>query len=284
MMEELSRAERRLFDALSASAPLAIAVSGGADSTLLAKAASIALPKSELHLLHVLLPFSPPRETRGISEWAEKESIPLEILELNLLDLEEVTANDSERCYHCKRHIVSTVLREIRSRGFANIADGTVTDDFGDYRPGLRATAELGVLHPLADSGFDKRLTRLLARRYGLPNWNLPASACLASRIPCGTPITRDALERISSAEDFLTDLGFSGCRVRHMPNLAASVEVPRPRLGRLFKLREKIEEKLKSMGFKTVELNPTGYRRGSMNLKNSTYSGTTSGSGLRHS
>jgi uncharacterized protein len=158
------------------------------------------------------------------------------------------------------------VLREIRGRGFANLADGTVTDDFGDYRPGLEATAELGVLHPLADAGFDKRLTRLLARRYSIPNWNMPASACLASRIPCGTPITAEALGKISKAEEFLTDLGFPGCRVRCFPDDSASVEVPRPRLGRLFRLGKRVERELKSIGFLKVRLDPDGYRRGAMN------------------
>ncbi|MCK5844069.1 MAG: hypothetical protein KAG97_05130, partial [Victivallales bacterium] len=201
-------------------------------------------------------------------EWAESESIPLEILDLNLLENDDLRANDSRRCYYCKKNILQAVFREIRGRGFANIADGTVTDDFGDYRPGLEATAEYGVLHPLADAGFDKRLTRLLARHYHLPNWNMPASACLASRIPCGTPITLDALKRISEAEDFLTDLGFAGCRVRHLSDKTASVEVLKPHLRRLIRFGDKVENALKAYGFNKVILNSEGYKRGAMNSK----------------
>ncbi|NOY75613.1 MAG: ATP-dependent sacrificial sulfur transferase LarE [Kiritimatiellaeota bacterium] len=266
MMTSLSKMECDLFDILRAAAPLAIAVSGGADSALLAKAASNALSGSDLLLLHARLPFSPPRETRWIAEWAGKEAIRLEILDLNILEDPAVLANGPRRCYHCKKHILTAAFREIRGLGFANLADGTVTDDYGDYRPGLEATAELGVLHPLAEAGFDKRLTRLLARRYGVSNWNLPASACLASRIPCDTPITTEALARIAEAEEYLTNLGFQGCRVRHLDGEAASVEVPRPRLRRLFKLRDEVVTALKSIGFKQVSLNPNGYARGAMN------------------
>ena len=268
MTLDISSAERRLFDIVNSLAPLAVAVSGGADSTLLAKAASLVLSKSDLLLLHARLPFSPPRETRGVIEWAEKESLPLEILELNLLNEPEVAVNGPLRCYHCKKTIMTAALREIRGRRFANLADGTVTDDFGDYRPGLEATAELGVVHPLAEAGFDKRLTRLLARRYGMPNWNMPASACLASRIPTGTSITVDALKKIAAAEDILANLGFSGCRARHLSDATVEVEVLPPHIGRLFRLREEVETALTALGFEKVMLNPNGYRRGAMNKK----------------
>jgi uncharacterized protein len=266
MMNEISLAEKSLLKLLADAAPLAVAVSGGADSTLLAKAAAIALSQDDLLLLHVRLPFSPPRETRGIMEWAKNEDIPLKILDLNLLENDKIRANDFRRCYYCKKNILQSLICEISRCGFANIADGTVTDDFEDYRPGLEATAEYGVLHPLADAGFDKRLTRLLARRYNLPNWNMPASACLASRIPCGTPITLDALKRISDAENFLTDLSFAGCRVRHLANKTASVEVVKPHFHRLLKHAVDVEKILKSYGFNKVILNEDGYRRGAMN------------------
>jgi uncharacterized protein len=163
---------------------------------------------------------------------------------------------------------MGALIEEMHSRGIEVVADGTVTDDYGDYRPGLDAAAELGIRHPLADAGFDKRLTRLLARKLSVSNWNMPASACLASRIPCGTPITLETLNRVGAAENYLSDSGFTGNRVRAVGRDIASIEVKTIHLNRLLRMQKEIAVKLGEIGFKTVSVNMNGYTRGSMNGK----------------
>lgn len=263
---DLGRAEAQLRDILSGYSSLAVAVSGGADSTLLAKVASEIIPKDRLLLVHAKLPFSPRREGELIREWCLDNSLELQVLELDLLGDEDVKRNDSRRCYYCKTKIMSSLLGVVQEHGIEFVADGTVTDDYGDYRPGLEATAELGIQHPLADAGFDKRLTRLLARKLHLPTWNMPASACLASRIPCGTPLDVETLALVDAAEDYLFNVGFAGNRVRVIAPGAACIEVKPIHLNRLFRLRDTIVSELNEIGFKKVMLDMAGYKRGAMN------------------
>ena len=262
----LSELEEKLTDILSTYPSLAVAVSGGADSTLLAKVAVGIIPKGKLVLVHALLPFSPRRETEFIRKWASDNSLRLNVMELDLLKYDDVVRNDMRRCYHCKHRIMGTLLDNIQREGIDFVADGTVTDDYGDYRPGLEAAAELGIQHPLADAGFDKRMTRLLARKLHIPNWNLPASACLASRVPCNTPIDIETLKQIEAAEDYLFDAGFSGNRVRVPAPGVACIEVRKIYLPRLFRMRNYVDRKLRSMGFEKVTVDINGYRRGAMN------------------
>ena len=245
---------------------LAVAVSGGADSTLLAKFAAGLLPTDRLLLVHAELPFSPVRETSFIKQWASKNSLPLQILSVNPLLDAEVAGNGDRRCYYCKRIIMKNILEEAEKRGISTVADGTVADDFGDYRPGLEAAAELGIRHPLAEAGFDKRLVRLAARSLRLPNWNMPASACLASRIPCGMPIDMKIIAMVEKAEEYLFSLGFAGCRVRVPAAGTACIEVPRIYLRRLFRKRDEISAELQEIGFTKITMDLNGYRKGSMN------------------
>ncbi len=247
-------------------APLAVLVSGGADSALLADVAAEALPKKDLLLLHALLPFSPERETDYIKSFAKQRGTRLLVKRIDLLDHADIAANPSDRCYHCKKQILESVLSDPALEDVANIADGTVTDDFGDYRPGLRATDELGVRHPLAELGFGKREVRRMARRRGLANWNQPASACLASRIPVNSPITPEKIARIAAAETLLENLGFSGCRVRHLDDKVALVEVAQTHLGKLARSADAINAKLAELKFKRIEFAPEGYKKGAMN------------------
>jgi len=261
-----SDAEIRLKDILLSYPSLAVAVSGGGDSTLLAKVASEIIPDNKLILVHAVLPFFFICESEFIKKWASENGLNLHILELDLLQDDNVIRNDSRRCYYCKYQIMAALLTEVKKYDISVIADGTVTDDFCDYRPGLDATAELKIQHPLADAGFDKRLTRLLARKLSLPNWNMPASACLASRIPCGTPITLETLNKIGEAEDYLSDLGFLGNRVRAIESDIARVEVNPIHLKRLLRMHKDILSELKKIGFKKVIIDSNGYSRGSMN------------------
>ncbi len=268
---KLKEAEKNLKKSLGKYSSLAIAVSGGADSTLLAKIASDIIPEDKFVLVHAILPFSPKRETAFIKEWTRKNNLPLRAIELDLLQYDDIKRNDTRRCYYCKYEIMGHVISEMRKLGIETVADGTLTDDYGDYRPGLEATAELGIQHPLADAGFDKRMTRLLARKLGLPNWNTPASACLASRIPCDTPIEMETLQKIGEAEDYLYDTGFAGCRVRAVTNHTACIEVNPLHLSKLFRDRKQISAEMKKTGFKKVTIDINGYTRGAMNKQKTT-------------
>ena len=265
-MHDLASAESWLREIVAGYSSLAVAVSGGADSTLLAKVASEILPEDRLLLVHIKLPFSPSRESELIRKWCAEASLNLQVMELDLLAEDEVVRNDSRRCYYCKTKIMSRLLDVAREYEIEVVADGTVMDDYGDYRPGLEATAELGIQHPLADAGFDKRLTRLLARKLNLSTWNMPASACLASRIPCGTSIDMDTLTLIDVAENYLFDSGFAGNRVRVIAPGIACIEVKPIYLNRLFRMRGVIVPELQKIGFKKVTLDMAGYTRGAMN------------------
>ena len=263
---KLENAERALKTVLSQYDSLAIAVSGGADSTFLATFAAKIFQKDKLLPVHAVLPFSPRRETKLVKQWAKENNINLKVMELDILEEENVRKNNRRRCYHCKHAIMSKLICEVRKLRIANIADGTVLDDFGDYRPGLEATGELGIIHPLADAGFNKKITRILARRYGLPNWRMPASACLASRIPYDTPLDKKTLEAVGEAEDYITELGFPGCRVRVMDKMCGCIEVNPFYLRLILKKRDDIVKHLKDLGFNRVTLDMEGYRRGSLN------------------
>jgi len=262
----LGELEKKLFDELRTLSPLAILVSGGADSAFLAEAALRAAPAEPPILLHALLPFSPSEETAFIKGFAAGRGLELIVVPVPLLENAEVAANDLERCYHCKKTILETVSADPRVPRSVVLADGTVVDDYGDYRPGLRATDEAGVRHPLADRGFGKREVRLMARSYGIPSWNRPASACLASRIPTDSRITREKLDMIGGAEAYLSGRGFRGCRVRCLDGAVASVEVVKIHLGRMRRLENEIRSELLEFGFREVRINPLGYTKGAMN------------------
>lgn len=263
---KLKDAEKRLKEVLCQYDSLAIAISGGADSTFLATFAAKIFPKDKLLPVHAVLPFSPKRETKLVKQWAKDHNIDLKVMELDILQKADVRKNDRRRCYYCKTAIMTSLICEVRKLGIETIADGTVLDDFGDYRPGLEATGELGINHPLADAGFNKKVTRIMARRYGLPNWRMPASACLASRIPYDTPLDAETLATVGNAEEYITELGFPGCRVRVMENMTACIEVNPIYLRLVMKKRKEIVAQIKQFGFNRVTLDIEGYRRGSLN------------------
>lgn len=257
-------AERRLDTWLTARAALAVAFSGGVDSTFLAKFAQLRLG-DRLLAIHIRSVLVPERESRFAETWARDEGLRLVVLELDPLADPEIRANGPRRCYFCKRRLMTEVIRVAAVHGITEVADATNTDDFGDYRPGLEATAELGILHPLAEAGFGKREIRAAARRLGLPNAAAPAAACLASRIPCHTPLEETALARVARAEDLLLDAGFPGCRVRVFDTMAV-IEVDPKQFRRLSARRAEIVPALLACGFARVCLDLAGYRQGSLN------------------
>jgi uncharacterized protein len=243
-----------------------VAFSGGVDSTFLAKFAHLRLGE-RLLLVHLRSALVPERESRFAETWAKAEGIRLVVLELDPLSDPEVRANGPRRCYFCKRRLMAEVIRVAAAQGIRDVADATNTDDFFDYRPGLEATAELGILHPLSDAGMGKREIRAAARRLGLPNAGAAAAACLASRIPCNTPLDETVLTRVAKAEDYLAEEGFLGCRVRAIGPLAV-IESKPSMIRRMSVKAPAIASTLRSFGFKRVCLDLAGYRQGSMNLE----------------
>jgi uncharacterized protein len=176
-------------------------------------------------------------------------------------------ANPPDRCYTCKQLIFGEIIRIAASIGMERVAHGVNLDDLGDYRPGLKAAEEMGVVAPLAEAGLTKADIRALSRRMRLPTWNKPSMACLASRIPYGRPITPEALKMVEAAEEVLQRLGFYGCRVRHHGEVARIEVVP----GDLKKtmhpeVRAEILESLRKIGFRHVAVDLEGYVQGSLN------------------
>ena len=183
------------------------------------------------------------------------------------MEVPVVAANPPDRCYHCKKEIFGRILDFARAQGLAAIVEGSNTDDDGDYRPGRRAIAELGILSPLREAGLSKADIRALSHEMGLPTWSKPSFACLASRFPYGERITAVGLARVEHAERWLRDagLGLSQLRVRSHGDLAR-IEVPPDDIPRLAAHAAEIAAAFKEFGFAYTALDLQGYRTGSLN------------------
>ncbi len=258
--------EVRLAQYLRGIGKLAIAFSGGCDSVLLADFSARVLGPDSILLIHVNSPLTFSGEDRSAHEFAVSRNLPYLELPVDVLEDPRIVCNDKWRCYHCKKRIFSAIQSAAASRGFSALADGTNPDDRHDWRPGIAAADELGILHPFSECGIGKRRIRLLARRAGLSVWTLPAAACLASRIPTGVPLKEEVLRRCGAAEQALAQLGFSGSRVRALADGSASLEFRGPALSRAFRMEEKVCNVVRSFGFSRVVIHPSGYRQGSMN------------------
>ena len=241
-----------------------VAYSGGIDSALLLKVAHDCL--GERVVAVTALSHSMPTAER-----AEAETIARQIGANHVFvysqEFEEprYLANTSDRCYYCKAVLFDQLLAHARDNGFRFVADGANVDDVGDFRPGLRAGRERGVRSPLREVGLTKPEIRQLAHRLGLSNWNTPANACLASRIPYGTPVTRQRLAQVEKAEAALRQLGLAQLRVRHH-GTAARIEVEPGDFEAILSHREMIVQQLKAAGYTYVTLDLAGFRSGSMN------------------
>ena len=243
-----------------------IAFSAGVDSTFVAAAAHDALGERALAITGVS-PSIPASEVEEARALASAIGIAHETIDTHEMDRPGYVENSPQRCFHCKTELYSLLAAMAAERGFAFVLDGCNMDDLGDHRPGRVAAAEHGVRSPLIEAGLTKDDIRALSRERGLPTWDKPAMACLSSRIPYGTPVTIQALERIDAAETFLRSLGIRQLRVRHHDDIAR-IEVEPDGLQILMRdeNRERVVERLKELGYSYVALDLAGFRSGSMN------------------
>ena len=256
---------RRLLEFIAAQGSVAVAFSGGVDSSFLCHAATAALGKKALAIT-IVSPMLPKTEIDCAAAIARQVGIEHILVEEVEIDA-EVAANPQDRCYFCKKIEFGNIQKAARERGITAVLDGSNMDDLGDYRPGLRALEELRIQSPLREAGLHKAEIRELSRRFNLPTWDKPAFACLASRIPYGERIDREKLARVEKAEDFLRSFGFRQFRVRSHENLARIEVAPEER--HLFfdeKVLDRISRFLKSCGFLYVAFELEGYIMGSMN------------------
>jgi uncharacterized protein len=243
-----------------------VAYSGGVDSTFLAVTAAKVLGTRALAVT-ADSPSMPRRRLAEACEWARRLGFMHRVISTREMDDAAYVANRPDRCFHCKREVFGRLTLLARAEGFAVVLDGANADDRDDYRPGSEAARELGVRSPLQDLGFTKAEIRALSRAQGLPTADQPASACLASRLPYGTPLTPEALARVERAEDALADLGFRQVRVRAHDEMAR-IEIAPEEMRRLLdaSLRQKAAEAVSACGFRYVALDLLGYRTGSLN------------------
>jgi uncharacterized protein len=243
-----------------------VAYSGGVDSTFLAVTAHDVLGKNSLAVF-ASSPVAPPLEKEEAESLARRLGLRFRIIESKEMDNPDFVANPPQRCYYCKRELFSELKPIAEAEGLVWIADGTNADDTGDYRPGRKAGAEANIRSPLLEAGLTKNEIRELSRQKGLPTWDKPASPCLASRIPYGTPVTKEALIKISGGEKYLHSLGLKQLRLRHHGDIAR-IEVDEKDMELILKseIRHGITEHLQSLGYKYVALDLKGYRTGSLN------------------
>ncbi len=242
-----------------------VAFSGGTDSSLLLAMSAETLGAENVLAAMAVSTIFPQRERVTAQEIARLVGMELREFETPQLADANFTANPTDRCYYCKMMLLGRLKKLACEGGYAAVITGTNADDSGDYRPGRRAEEQMGIRCPLAEADLTKSDIRAAARAMGLPNWNRPPFACLATRIPYGQEITNAKLSRIEQAEDILRSLGFAQYRVRDHDAIAR-VEVPVDFIEKAASMRESIVGPLKALGYTYVTLDLEGFRSGSMN------------------
>lgn len=255
--------EKKLSVLLEKCMPLAVAFSGGVDSTYLLHEA-VKAGKEKVTALIMKTPSVPERELDEAVTFCKSRGISFFVLPANPFSVEGFRENGRDRCYICKHFLFSALLEKAKEEGIPFVADGTNADDTKEFRPGLRALKELEIRSPLAEAGLTKKEIRELSEKEGLPTWNKPSFSCLATRFPYGEELTVEKLRRTEAAENLLADLGFTQRRVRVHGNLAR-IEVLPAEIPLLLERRDMISSRLEELGFLYTTVDLKGFRSGSM-------------------
>lgn len=241
-----------------------VALSGGVDSSLVAKIASDVFGSKAIAVISASESL-PESERRLAVELCAEIGIPFREIKTTELQDPNYRANDGNRCFVCKSYLYQELQAFAELEGYDVVLDGANADDLSDYRPGRKAAKDHNIKSPLAELGIDKSKVREIAKQLQLPNWNKPASACLASRIPYGTEVTREVLSLVEQAEEIMREAGFLQFRVRHHDSVAR-IEIAPDEFDRIIENRETISRQMKELGYKFVSLDLDGFRSGSMN------------------
>jgi len=266
MKSDPAEKQEKLVERLQALGSVVVAFSGGADSAYLAWTAHQTLGERALAITALSPSFSA-YDRQQAETFANQANLRHEFIETHEFENPQYVLNQADRCYHCKTELFGVLAKLRAARGLGVMTYGVNADDLKDFRPGHRAAAEFGVLAPLLDVGLTKAEIRELSRRAGLATWDRPASACLASRVPYGMPVTIETLSRIERAENVLREFGFRQVRVRAHGELAR-IEIAADELPRALhaEMAEAIAARVRSAGFAYVTLDLDGYRQGSLN------------------
>lgn len=264
MEKQLQQKYNKLLNNLRSAGSLAVAFSGGVDSAFLVYAAHEAL-KDKLLAITAVTQSYPCHEAADAAKILSQYGVRHVQITLDQLAVPGFCENGAERCYYCKYALFSKIKEAAQKQGISLVADGANTDDENDYRPGMRATAELGILSPLRSAGFSKQDIREASKELGIFTWNKPSYACLASRIPYGEVITAEKLAMVERAEQALLDMGFKEMRVRCHGKLAR-IEVAESDFEKAAAHRKEIAAAVKNAGFLYAALDLEGFRSGSLN------------------
>ena len=264
-MPQWNELYQALCRAVAALGPAAVAFSGGVDSALLLRAAVDALGKDRVIAVTVRSVCVSQSERQDAAQFCEAQGIRQIIVDFPVLDVPGFRENPPERCYVCKRALFEAIMEAAAAQGYSTVIEGTNRDDDPGDRPGMRALAELGVRSPLREAGLTKAEIRAISKHLGLPAWDKPALACLATRIATGEEITAEKLRMVEQAEAFLLERGFRQVRVRVHGRLAR-IEVPTDAIKRLLELGEETAACFRALGFVHICVDLEGYRTGSMN------------------
>ncbi|NMB90113.1 MAG: ATP-dependent sacrificial sulfur transferase LarE [Chloroflexi bacterium] len=261
---ELNRKWQALLQQLSSFESVAIAYSGGVDSSFLAYAAALVLDQQAVAVT-INSSIEPSDVIERAREFTHENDIRHEFITYDPLLNPNFRDNPVDRCYHCKTAILHMIWKYARDHQIKTVLEGQNADDGGDYRPGRKAVRETGTFSPLAEQSLSKDEIRWIAKTLGLPIWDQPSSPCLASRVPYGMQITREALQKIAAGEHFLHEKGFRTVRVRYHKDLAR-IEVPPEQIPSVLEIHQEVTERFKQLGFLYVTVDLQGFRSGSLN------------------